>query len=54
MYISLTIKLAADYEFLMRFLYTRKISYKYIRRTMVYMRTGGVSNQSINEQVHPE
>jgi hypothetical protein len=44
---KLDYKIAADYELLMRFLYTRKISFKYIRRIMVYMRTGGVSNQSV-------
>jgi glycosyltransferase involved in cell wall biosynthesis len=44
---KLDYKIAADYELLMRFLFTEKLSYKYIKRVMVYMRTGGVSNQSV-------
>ena len=43
---KLDYKIAADYELLMRFLYTHKISYTYLKRILVYMRTGGVSNQS--------
>ena len=43
---KLDYKIAADYELLMRFLYTKKIRFTYIKRIMVYMRTGGVSNQS--------
>ncbi len=43
-------KIAADYELLMRFLYTHKISSKYLHLTMVYMRTGGVSNEGLHSR----
>lgn len=43
-------KIAADYELLIRFLYTKKIRYSYIPEIMVYMRTGGVSNQSVKSR----
>ncbi|WP_299491567.1 glycosyltransferase family 2 protein [Acaryochloris sp. IP29b_bin.137] len=36
-------KIAADYELMIRFLAKHKISYKYIPKVMVKMRTGGVS-----------
>lgn len=39
--------IAADYELLMRFIYRNRVPYAYIPQTMVYMRTGGVSNKSI-------
>lgn len=39
-------KIAADYELLMRFMHTHKIKTQYLPITMVYMRTGGVSNQN--------
>ncbi|HEY4148716.1 MAG TPA: glycosyltransferase family 2 protein [Chitinophagaceae bacterium] len=39
--------IAADYELLMRFIYRYKIPYYYIPETLVYMRTGGVSNKNI-------
>lgn len=44
---KLDYKIAADYELLIRFMYTRGIRFRYIPRVMVYMRTGGVSNQSV-------
>lgn len=40
-------KIAADYELLMRFIYKYAISYAYIPETLVYMRTGGVSNKNV-------
>jgi glycosyltransferase involved in cell wall biosynthesis len=43
-------KIAADYELLMRFMYTHKISSSYINENLVYMRTGGVSNQNLNSR----
>lgn len=43
-------KIAADYELLMRMIYTHKISYKYIDKIFVYMRTGGVSNQTFKSR----
>jgi glycosyltransferase involved in cell wall biosynthesis len=39
-------KIAADYELLIRFMHTKGIRFRYIPEILVYMRTGGVSNQS--------
>ncbi|HHS96247.1 MAG TPA: glycosyltransferase [Phaeodactylibacter sp.] len=36
--------IAADFDLLLRFLYTHRLSYKYLDTLMVYMRTGGLSN----------
>lgn len=43
-------KIAADYELLMRMIYTHKITYQYIDKIFVYMRTGGVSNQTFKSR----
>jgi glycosyltransferase involved in cell wall biosynthesis len=43
-------KIAADYELLIRFLATNKLSYSYIPEAIVYMREGGVSNASIKSR----
>jgi glycosyltransferase involved in cell wall biosynthesis len=43
-------KIAADYELLMRFIYTHKITTTYINDNIVYMRTGGVSNQNLKSR----
>ena len=40
-------KIAADYELLIRFLYTHKIRYRYLSMPFVSMKRGGVSNKSI-------
>lgn len=40
-------QIAADYELLVRFLYKNKVSYNYIPKVLVRMRTGGVSTKSI-------
>ena len=37
------LKIAADFDILVRFLYIHKISYSYIKEALVKMRTGGVS-----------
>ncbi|MDB2590553.1 glycosyltransferase [Candidatus Thioglobus sp.] len=37
------LKIAADFDILIRFLLTHKISYSYMREVLVKMRTGGVS-----------
>jgi glycosyltransferase involved in cell wall biosynthesis len=37
------LKIAADFDILVRFLYVHKISYSYIKEALVKMRTGGVS-----------
>lgn len=40
------LRFSADYELMLRFLYKYKISTCYLRRTIVNMRTGGLSNKS--------
>ena len=40
-------QIAADYELLIRFLYTNKISYKYLPLDIIKMRTGGTSTKSL-------
>ena len=40
-------QIASDYELLIRFLYVHRISYKYIDKALVTMRTGGVSNRNL-------
>lgn len=40
-------KIAADYELLIRFLYTNNLNYKYLPIAMMKMRTGGASTASI-------
>ncbi len=40
-------KIAADYELLIRFLYTHKLSYAYIPTALIKMRTGGASTRSL-------
>ena len=39
-------KIAADYELLIRFLYTNKLTYKYLHLDVMKMRTGGMSTSS--------
>lgn len=43
-------KIAADYELLMRFMHQKQISYTYVNKNFVYMRTGGVSNSSLKNR----
>ena len=40
-------KIAADYELLMRLIYKHHISYAYVDKTLVMMRTGGLSNRTL-------
>lgn len=40
-------RIAADYELLMRFMRRFNISTRYLSRVIVYMRTGGVSNENL-------
>ena len=42
--------IAADYELLIRMLYTKKLKYKYLPLQIVTMRTGGVSTQNIKSR----
>lgn len=49
-YYKLDYKIAADYELLIRFLYTHQIKAVYLAKVIVYMRTGGVSNATIKSR----
>jgi len=40
-------KLSADFELLMRFIYTQRVTYKYVNKTFVHMRTGGASTKNL-------
>lgn len=40
-------KIAADYELLVRFLYRYKISYYYLNKVLIKMRTGGISTRNL-------
>ena len=44
-------KIAADFELLVRFLYTHKIKYKYLPIDLLKMRTGGKSTASIKNNI---
>ncbi|SDL60575.1 Glycosyltransferase involved in cell wall bisynthesis [Catalinimonas alkaloidigena] len=41
------LRTAADYELMLRLLYKHRISTCYLPQTLVHMRTGGVSNQTV-------
>lgn len=43
-------RIAADYELLIRFLYTYRISFTYLPEAMVHMRAGGISNQGFKSR----
>lgn len=43
-------QIAADYELLIRMLYTQKLKYEYIPEPIVHMRAGGVSNANIKSR----
>jgi len=44
-------KIAADYELLIRMMYKNKISSKYIPKTLIHMRTGGVSHSNLSNKI---
>lgn len=48
---NLTLKSAADYEIMLRFLYKHSISCTYLPKVTIKMRTGGVSNASLNNRI---
>ena len=48
---SLDYKIASDYDLLIRYLHKEKISYKYLKKDFVTMRTGGVSTVNFNSRV---
>lgn len=45
------LKIASDFDILVRFLYTHKISYAYIKEVLVKMRTGGVSTSGFKSKI---
>ena len=48
---NLSLKSAADYEFMLRILYKEKCPVAYLPKTIVKMRDGGQSNQSIKHRI---
>jgi len=44
-------KICADYELVIRFLHTNRVTYKYIDDCMVTMRAGGISNEGIKSRI---
>jgi len=44
-------KIAADYELLIRFLYTNNLKYKYLPLDVMKMRTGGISTASLKSNL---
>lgn len=48
---SLDYKIASDYDMMVRLFYRHSISYKYIKRDFVTMRTGGISTKSIRNRM---
>ncbi|MDZ7719662.1 MAG: glycosyltransferase family 2 protein [Balneolaceae bacterium] len=48
---NLELGTAADYEIMLRFLHKHKISVAYLPKTLIKMRTGGVSNESILNRI---
>ncbi|OHE09012.1 MAG: glycosyl transferase [Sulfurimonas sp. RIFOXYD12_FULL_33_39] len=45
------LKIASDFDILVRFLYTHKISYSYIKEVLIKMRTGGVSTNGFKSKI---
>lgn len=45
-----SLRIAADYELLLRFLYCNRIKYKYLHKDLVTMRTGGVSTANVQSR----
>ncbi len=48
---STNYKIAADFDLLIRYLYKYRVSYKYVKKDFVTMRTGGASSQNINSRI---
>lgn len=44
------LRLSADYELMLRFLYKHRLSASYLPRVLVRMRTGGMSNASLRQR----
>ena len=45
------LKIASDFDILIRFLYTNKVSYSYIQKPIVKMRLGGVSTNGLKSKI---
>lgn len=43
---------SADYELMLRFMYTHRISSGYIRKVLVYMNSGGASNNGVQSRLN--
>lgn len=50
-YYDMTYGSAADYELMLRFLYTHHLKAMHINRVLVHMQTGGVSNRSLANRI---
>lgn len=48
---ALDYKLAADYDMMVRLFYKHRISYRYIQKDFVTMRTGGMSTSSLSHRI---
>mgnify|MGYP000896143192 CR=1 FL=1 len=48
---ALDYKIASDFDLLIRYLYIKKINYKYLKKDFVTMRTGGVSTENFNSRI---
>jgi len=48
---SLDYQIASDFDLLIRFLYTHKIKYQYLKKDFVTMRTGGESTKNLNNRM---
>jgi len=45
------LKIAADFDILVRFLYTNRVSYFYLQEVLIKMRTGGVSTDGFKSKI---
>ncbi|KAA6343063.1 PGL/p-HBAD biosynthesis glycosyltransferase [termite gut metagenome] len=50
-YYQTNYRIAADYELLIRFLYKKKLTYKYLPIDFLKMRTGGISTASLKSNI---
>lgn len=49
---TLRFRSAADYELMLRFVHKYKIKISYLARTLIMMRTGGVSNRTLDNRLN--
>ena len=48
---DLAYRIASDYDLMVRFFYKHKITYSYIKKDMVTMRTGGLSTKNLKNRI---